>query len=202
MLDLLLIGSHSLTDESGRIANVVESCGMSAQEIKFVSSQDTRAATELIEHRTAMKGYRVECLLHYDDERQRLEALLGDGVRYLAMTTRYFRNLYEFCDIIQHVRKVSPDTSIILGGGFFRSAWSKLESGERRHFARAVASGLLSLSRLLPRAGATNCGGRRRRAAAAGYSRSDLAGGWGLPHEYQGSDAAGRDRSARLGGKP
>ena len=133
MLDLLLIGSHSLTDESGRIANVVESCGMSAQEIKFVSSQDTRAATELIEHRTAVKGYRVECLLHYDDERQRLEALLGDGVRYLAMTTRYFRNLYEFCDIIQHVRKVSPDTSIILGGGFFRSAWSKLESGERRH---------------------------------------------------------------------
>ena len=138
MLDLLLIGSHSLSDESGRVAAAVQRCGLNAGGIAFVSSQDTRTATELIEHRTAMKGYRVECMMHFADDKPRLAALLREGVGYLAMTTRYFRNLYEFCDIIQFTRSISPTTRIILGGGFFRSAWSKLEAGEREHLLEMI----------------------------------------------------------------
>ena len=79
MLDLLLIGCHSLPDETGRIGRVLREYGMETGGIPFVSSQDTRMVTELIEHRTAMAGYRVECLLHFCEEKTHLNALLSQG---------------------------------------------------------------------------------------------------------------------------
>ena len=138
MLDLLLIGCYSLPDETGRLDRALRECGMDTGGIRFVSSQDTRTVTELIEHRTAMSGYRVECLLHFLEDKARLGALLPKGIEYIAMTTRYFRNVYELYDIVQYVRGSNPNVKIIVGGGFFRSAAGKLEPRERERLLALI----------------------------------------------------------------
>lgn len=138
MLDLLFIGCHSLPDETGRLHCALRERGLDAGGIRFVSSQDTRTVTELIEHRTAMRGYRVECLLHFVEDKARLDTLLSEGIEYVAMTTRYFRNVYELYDIVQYVRDSNPSVNIIVGGGFLRSAASKLEPWERQRLLSLI----------------------------------------------------------------
>ena len=60
--------------------------------------------------------------------------------RYTLIVFRYFQSIGQILDVIKNLRRRMVNTKIIVGGGFFCQAWSKLTPHEAKYFLHLIGA--------------------------------------------------------------
>lgn len=133
--DVLFIGTMKQMDGSDSLRKGLNQCGIRLGKFDFTSSVQSRLITELIESVSYLSDRFVARFLYsFEEEKQKLEQLIWQGVSYIVMTGLYFSNIMQFREIINFARSRDQRIKFIIGGGFLVSVLSKLSELEKQYF--------------------------------------------------------------------
>ncbi len=137
----LFIGCKSHEDPTHAINTVMCALKIPHSSLEFTTSQDSRLMTELIESVSIVgKHYPSDFIFCFDQEKEKLVSILRDGVQVVAIVNRYYNNIQEIKEIIDFIHENNREVLVVLGGGFFVSALSKLRDNERKFILKFIGA--------------------------------------------------------------
>ena len=137
----LFIGCKSHEDPTNAINTVMRDLKIPNSSLKFTTSQDSRLITELIESVSIVgKYYPSDFIFCFDEEKEKLVSLLHNGVQVVAIVNRYYNNIQQLKEIINFIHEYNREVLVVLGGGFFVSALSKLKDNERKFILKFLGA--------------------------------------------------------------
>jgi p-methyltransferase len=86
------------------------------------------------------RGLNCEFINFFSFERERLRELLGQAPRAVALTTTYYVEADPLVEVIQFIRKHSPDTKIILGGPYVYRLCSSHDETTQEYFFQGLGA--------------------------------------------------------------
>jgi p-methyltransferase len=86
------------------------------------------------------RGLRTEVVNRFRRERARLDALLDAGARTVAITTTYYIESEPLAEIVEHVRRRAPETTIVVGGPFVFNTCSYYDAADQDYVFATVGA--------------------------------------------------------------
>ncbi|MCG8516084.1 MAG: hypothetical protein MI740_18315 [Halanaerobiales bacterium] len=132
-IDIVLIGSTYNEDDVSSIYKVLADAGISAGSIDFTSNVNSSMTTHLIEGASYFSSrFSVKIMQRFEEGKERLKSYLEQGVRYIALCSRYIDNIKQYRQIIRYVKKLNKTVQVIIGGRFFQQILGKLNQRESK----------------------------------------------------------------------